>query len=886
MPLRSNGAQPRMERSFCRIKKGMIRLSSPLPIRLRWLGDRSPEEAAGVTWGVPWKKGQLQRHDLLQIAGESGSLPVQSWPTAYWPDGSVKWSAHAAVTPGGAPEELLLGKAAGREGAAAEAEGVCIKVEESGEAITVDTGLIRCVLPKTGRQIIHSITRGSEELCSGGELTAVRSWSTNLDGVRTVREEPFNGKLYRVSVEQKGPVRAVVRMEGRCLLLRGSREWLPFTLRLYFYAGLDSIRMVHTFLYDGNPHEDAVAGLGLAFSIPVRGPLYNRHVRLSGGAGFFCDSPKSIYNLRTTGKYRELYIRQQDGEQVVFDSGEDARFLGLMEDAATWDSFKLVQDSPDRYTVKKRTEEGCSWVKAAEGRRAGGLAYAGSESGGLAVGLRGFWRKAPSALEVSGISGHTAKLQAWLWPRDAEPMDLRHYDTKTHVESSYEGAKEMRATPYGIANTNELTLWALARTPGPDALRGLEQAAEAPPLLVCSPDYYHEAGAFGIWSLPDRSTPAKALLEERLDGIVDFYLKEVETRRWYGFWDYGDFMHSYDSVRHVWNYDLGGCAWQNTELAPNMWLWIMFLRSGREDLFRLAEAMTRHTSEVDVYHIGEYAGLGSRHNVVHWGCGCKEARIAMAGLHRYYYYLTADERLGDIMDEVKDSDYTTVTLPPMRAYYPKDEHPTHVRVGPDWAAFSSNWMTRWERHEDHTYRDKLLTGIGCLKQADYRLISGPVYGYDPASGKLTPMGNDNWGRHLAICMGGPQVWFELAGMLEDPEWNDMMAELGVYYNAPQEEKDLLTKGEVSHKRFEHPVLSVSIAAYGAYHRKDRTTAERCWTILHGNPYGKVNLQSEAQERVYTEPLQEIGWINTNEAAQWSLNTIISLELIGAYLPEA
>lgn len=149
-------------------------------------------------------------------------------------------------------------------------------------------------------------------------------------------------------------------------------------------------------------------------------------------------------------------------------------------------------------------------------------------------------------------------------------------------------------------------------------------------------------------------------------------------------------MHSYDPVRHVWNYDLGGCAWQNSELVPNMWLWVTFLRSGRADVFRMAEAMTRHTSEVDVYHFGEYAGLGSRHNVIHWGCGCKEARIAMAGLHRYYYYLTGDERVGDIMDSVKDADYSTVTLDPMRAYFPKDEFPTHVRVGPDWAAFSSN----------------------------------------------------------------------------------------------------------------------------------------------------------------------------------------------------
>ena len=46
---------------------------------------------------------------------------------------------------------------------------------------------------------------------------------------------------------------------------------------------------------------------------------------------------------------------------------------------------------------------------------------------------------------------------------------------------------------------------------------------------------------------------------------------------------------------------------------------IIFLRTGRADIWRMAEAMTRHTAEVDVYHIGPNAGLGSRHNVSHWG---------------------------------------------------------------------------------------------------------------------------------------------------------------------------------------------------------------------------------------------------------------------------
>lgn len=39
-------------------------------------------------------------------------------------------------------------------------------------------------------------------------------------------------------------------------------------------------------------------------------------------------------------------------------------------------------------------------------------------------------------------------------------------------------------------------------------------------------------------------------------------------------------MHSYDYNRHTWRYDVGGFAWDNTELASNMWLWYNFYVRG------------------------------------------------------------------------------------------------------------------------------------------------------------------------------------------------------------------------------------------------------------------------------------------------------------------
>ena len=131
--------------------------------------------------------------------------------------------------------------------------------------------------------------------------------------------------------------------------------------------------------------------------------------------------------------------------------------------------------------------------------------------------------------------------------------------------------------------------------------------------------------------------------------MLAYYQRQVDDRSWYGFWQSGDFMHSYSAPRHVWHYDWGGHAWDNTELGAPLWLWYSYLRSGRADLFRLAEAHARNTSETDTYHLGPMRGLGSRHNVVKWGDGAKEARISQSAHWRFFHYLTTDERAGDII---------------------------------------------------------------------------------------------------------------------------------------------------------------------------------------------------------------------------------------------
>ena len=74
---------------------------------LKWLNTPALE-SDGVSWGVPWKKGELLKIEDIQLQNEQQSnLPLQSWPTAYWPDGSIKWSGHAAIYDGKSSEFTL-----------------------------------------------------------------------------------------------------------------------------------------------------------------------------------------------------------------------------------------------------------------------------------------------------------------------------------------------------------------------------------------------------------------------------------------------------------------------------------------------------------------------------------------------------------------------------------------------------------------------------------------------------------------------------------------------------------------------------------------------------------------------------------------------------------
>ncbi len=856
------------------------------PVDLHWLEGGVPAEQPGATWGMPWPRGKLAKDTAFAVRTAAGEpVPVQTWPLATWPDGTLKWSAHALPAGAGKTDRLTIAPGT----ATTPVRGVT--VTESPDAFTIDTGVIVCRVARRGAQVIQSITRDGREIAREGRLVCQRQVRTDFTPDAALSHESFTGAISTAVVEQSGPVRAVVRLEGKHEGPNG-RAWLPFTVRLYFHAGADSVRMAHSFIFDGEQSQDFIRGLGVRFAVPLRDELHNRHVRFTGeGQGMWGESPHNLpgWAGRFGFAYADLFPEQLDGQKVLSIAEMDAKSREQFETVAVWNDFTLFQSSADHFDVRKRTKPNSSWVKSGHGHRSTGLAYLGGVSGGLAVGRKHFWEMHPTQIDINDAASDTATLTMWLWSPDAPPMDLRHYsDHAQGLEINYEDWEEGHSTPLGVSRTNELMLWAFAATPRRTRLLELVGALRAQPQLVCPPEHYHAAGVFGRWSLPNRSTPDRARLEDELLKVVGFYQKEVEQQQWYGFWHYGDIMHTFDAHRHVWRYDVGGYAWANSEMVPDMWLWYSFLRTGRADIFRMAESMTRHTSEVDMYKLGPFAPLGSRHNVSHWGCGAKEARISMAGLKRFYYYLTADERVGDLMRMTVNADFKTVDVDPLRKLgLPLNGHPTHARSGPDFYAFCSNWMTEWERTGDTKWRDKIITGMDSLTAMPHGLYSGPNFAYDPATTSFFDVNDIEKANWLMMgVFGGSEVMFEVMQLVDHPAWDKAWLQMCEFWNDDAGREKLLGRKFATGT---YPIWYSRFTAYAAWKRGDAVLAKRAWNeFLHGINRIDIRRMPIAPERIegpaVLNPVDVLSWLETNHSSQWSLNLIENLEFIGEHLP--
>lgn len=859
---------------------------NPDPVELHWL-DGVPAATTGCAWGVPWARGKVAKETTFALTTSDGTpVPVQTWPLAYWPDGTVKWTGHYIGSDAGRAETLRLAP-----GSPAAPSTPVSAVRDGGE-IVLSNGTIQVRVATSGTTLLREVVRDGRVTARDGRL--VIQLQDQPDDGPDPRRTSWSGRVEHASIEQSGPVRAVVKLTGRYTIDRGqpnygygNRKIFAWTVRLYLGAGAESLRIVHSFVWDGDPRKDFIKGLGLTVSVPLTDEPYNRHIRFAGPDGGVWGEPVLVL----TGLRRDpgSAVRQAQLAGTATPPPEQwpAAVRNGYQELPLWSDFRLVQDSANHFFVAKRTGAAASWLTdAGHGTRAPGLGYLGGVSGGLGFGIRDFWQQYPRALEIRGAAGDAATVTLWSWSPTAAAMDMRPYSAGGHgLDLAYEDNRDGFGDPVGISRSTDMELWAFAATPARDRFAELAAALATPPQLVAAPETYHAAGVFGRWSLPDRSTSARAELEDAISDSIEFYAGQVDQRNWYGFWDYGDFMHTYDAARHTWRYDVGGYAWDNAELGTDGMLWYAFLRTGDPRTFRLARAMTRHVSEVDTYVAGRFAGLGSRHNVLHWGDGAKEVRVAEAYTKRFMYYLIADDLLGDVMHALLQADQTLLKYEPLRDVLPAQTvAPSRLRIGPDWYALVSNWLTEWERTGDTRWRDRIVTGMRDIATFPAGLFTGEgggAVGYDPGTGHLVNLnrGDFNGGYNLAMAFCGDQIMFETVDLVDVPEFRQVLLDFARYVQAPSAEKIARYGFNFNPQVFQ--AIYSRVTAWAGEQLNEPAVRQRGWdqfrADVNSRPWPKP---AHVAGTAVLSPVDEIpiGDFSTNDFAQRGLAIIALLDI--------
>lgn len=779
------------------------------PVVIRPIGT-APCREQPVTFGVPFSQGELADGAPLQVSTSTGTpVPADQWTLATWPDGSVKWKAVATVVPP-ASQDLQLSKGKDK---------TRYNIQSTMRLCISTNGLLADSIMISGTKVIGNL------------------W-LELNGKR----QPVTSAVH----EQQGSVRDCWRFDGD-----------DFCVRMYLYRGSNEIKLVHTSFIDSLTNAGGLRSLCLKAEIPVQGKLHQRKTVFLTSAG---DSA-SLLSMDV----KPLIARRPVNLNA---NGEPADPLSarILPQLASWDGFRLSQLSPGAFSIRKRATEQSPWIGTIEGHRSPGMVAFGDNHSSVALQLTDFWQSYPSTLQVDHARSDNAVVSLYMWSKEAEPMSFCHYDTIPHgLEAAYEDVQPGMSTANGTARTSVIYLYPSLQPVDTLASKLASLANHAQ--YLPTPEYLHRKRAFGFWSL-DKGTATDTTLTD----IIRFYADEQERHSWYGYFNYGDVMHSYDASRGEWRYDVGGYAWDNTELGTPAMLWYQFLRTGSPVAWRMAVAMSRHNAEVDCYHRGPHAGLGTRHNVLHWGCGAKEARISQAFFNRFLYYLTADERTGDILHEVVDADTLLYHLDPMRLAQPRSERypctaPARLRVGPDWLAYAGNWFTEWERTGNTKYRDKILAGMRSIAHLPHGLFSGPkALGYDPSTGIITWEGdtvvqNTN---HLLSIMGGFEMMNEMMLSLTTPEWSRAWLTHAMDYK----EKALT----ISRNHFRIPRLK----AYAYWHTGNKTCYATALEDLQRNePFRMLR----GAESMNTIPMGGKGGFYTNDAATYALDAIFMQEVM-------
>ena len=611
-----------------------------------------------ITVGVPFPKGELDSPAHVRLLnGDGEEVPAQITPVTTWApaDSSLKWIWVFFFA--GEDDTYQLEYGPNVERAPVTGEKIrFVNNQRPYGATHISTGPLR-----------FDINKGA----GGGFLDDVE-FDAAGDGFGprdTIATEPagrgsFLDLLDRVGVDSSratvtqtykekgsGPLHAVLRIEGTYQYSRDDHPATPFVTRIHAYAGKPYLRVLHTITYTGDPDQhpavegqhaqiatsaenivdeeelagdprwtqpaDRIAGMGLSLDYQLDGPLTVRTAYRRGD--WWQPDSTQIYERQSPAADRVSLVQ----------TGPDS---ASMPTGPTSSATERVDGFSARITA-----DGTEQVDAT---RAPGWIDVRGEQRGVALGVRHFTEAYPKELAVDVGD---QQLHAYAWSASARPMSFARWSGEE------DGGMVDNFAP-GLTKTTEYVVrFHRADADPAEVQRTLDHVLD-PAVAHAPPSWYAESRVYG--RLAPRSDTFAAF-ERGLDYKFRWWRFNRRWEPWYGAFTYGDGKNYF--YRDRW------FEYANNEPAQDYILWTQFMRTGERQYALDAEAMSRHTMDVDNTHWparpdyrgdsntaldwwtakaqppgSPYVGMGRRHGNQHW-TAMLSAHVWVPGWLASYY---------------------------------------------------------------------------------------------------------------------------------------------------------------------------------------------------------------------------------------------------------
>jgi hypothetical protein len=526
---------------------GLLMSHSSVILRLH-VTNASPRRRRGepVTCGIPWPRGFLKNPKDLCLQDQDGrAVPLQTAILDSWPDRSVRW--------------LLLDWQAEFSG---QAQYTLCWANPSNSiphspGLQVDqfpSGMLHC---KTGTGSFQITVSEQDALWTYQPTDAPSESSIHLHMVaEDSKGIPYTARTQRLTIEDSGPLRQVVLLQGTFRAEKRSEPLAEWFMRLHFFWNQAIVR---THVTIRNPrkagHPGGLWDLGNAGSIYLR-DLTLRLVRSQPvGIGEFegAISPEIDAPYLPFHHQCELYQDSSGGE-----NWQSSNHLNRNRQVPhTFRGYRLRLDEIDT-----------------SGLRATPVVTVQGKEHALGFAMPAFWQNFPKSLEV-----------------DQRGLICRLFPQQFGNVHEIQGGEQKTHTCYFALGPDQVSEQPLAWCRQPAHVLA-EPAwycqSQAVPFLTSQADDPHN----GYLQLVDAAVQGNDTFERKRECIDE-----------YGWRHFGDLYGDHEAVRHTGPTPL--VSHYNNQYDAIAGMGYQYLRSGDPRWFAMMGELAYHVADIDVYHTNQ-----------------------------------------------------------------------------------------------------------------------------------------------------------------------------------------------------------------------------------------------------------------------------------------